>query len=315
MIRLVQVELTRLRWRRAVILLVAACIVVPALIAAVTIWDTWPVSDAEIADSAAAARPEITRCEKHPDRFGAGSAEQCEPMITGWYTGREPLDLARQRHGGTGVGTATVLAAFLLLLGTTFVGHDWNTGSMSNQVLFEPRRARVWGAKAIAVTLVSLVVAAVVSTAVWLTLAGVAHLRDIPVGRSELLDCLELGGRGAVFAACAALGGYALTMLLRSTVATLGALLAVSLAGGLLIASLGISQRWQPQVNLQAFVENGSNYYIDPPDACYAGPTPAGLDCSTERHLDLGGAAGYWGVSLLLVGGASVLSFRRRDVP
>ena len=28
----------------------------------------------------------------------------------------------------------------MLLVGTTFAGHDWNTGSMSNQLLFEPRR-------------------------------------------------------------------------------------------------------------------------------------------------------------------------------
>ena len=39
----------------------------------------------------------------------------------------------------------------MLLLGTTFAGHDWNTGSMSNQLLFEPRRERVWLAKALAV--------------------------------------------------------------------------------------------------------------------------------------------------------------------
>ena len=40
----------------------------------------------------------------------------------------------------------------MLLAGTTFAGHDWNTGSMGNQLLFEPRRARVWGAKLAAVS-------------------------------------------------------------------------------------------------------------------------------------------------------------------
>ena len=52
------------------------------------------------------------------------------------------------RTSAKGSGLAVVVSHLLLVLvGTTFVGHDWNSGSMSNQLLFEPRRLRVWAAK------------------------------------------------------------------------------------------------------------------------------------------------------------------------
>ncbi len=38
-------------------------------------------------------------------------------------------------------------------------------------------------------------------------------------------------------------------------------------------------------------------------------------ECDTERDLSLWAGVGYYGVALVAVGGASVLSFRRRDVP
>ena len=315
MLRLVRVELTRLRWRRAVMLLLIAAVVIPAVVAAVTLWNTRPVSDADLASAARDNASEIARCEKKPHRYGLDDADGCQAQIVGWYTGRQPLNLRDQRHENTGLGVATILAALLLLVGTTFVGHDWNTGSMSNQLLFEPRRGRIWAAKAIVVGGVSALLGAVVFSAYWLVLWAVADSRGLPAGNAELLDGLQLGWRGAVFAACAALGGYAMTMLFRSTVATLGVLLAVALAGGIVIAALGIGERWQPPVNLQAVVENGATYYVDPPQACFNGAPPPGVNCSGERHLDLAPAAGYWGVALVLAGALSLVSFRRRDVP
>ena len=48
-----------------------------------------------------------------------------------------------------GFETLVILLAILMMLaGTTFAGHDWASGSVSNQLLFEPRRPRVWAAKA-----------------------------------------------------------------------------------------------------------------------------------------------------------------------
>lgn len=322
MVRLVGVELARLRWRRAVVMLLVAAFVVPAVIALFLLWNTRPVSD----DAREAARDnaagEIAACEQRPRQFGLrkASADECADTIVGWYTEREPLSLANERSSGTGLGVVTALMLLLLLAGTTFVGHDWHTGSMSNQLLFEPRRSRIWAAKALAVVLVSAVTAAVVSAAYWLTLWAVARARDLPASTTDLVDCLQLGLRGTLVAAGAALGGYVLTMLLRSTVATLGALFAVSVLGGLLIAVAGIDGRWQPQVNLEAVVLNGADYYVDVPESCYSSPRPQpqaepAPECDQLRRVTGTEGAAYLGGLLVVIGVPSLLSFRRRDVP
>jgi hypothetical protein len=321
-IRLVRVELTRLRWRRAVLLLLLFCIAIPALIGITRAWSTRPVSDGEIASVIEANAGEIERCTDNPRRFGlprTAGEEQCQDQILSWYTGREQLTLAGEMAGGPGMGVVAVLTALLLLVGTTFAGHDWNSGSMSNQLLFEPRRGRIWTAKALAVTLVSLVFAAAVTTAYWLTMWLTMKVRDLPILDGSLGDSLAYGLRGAAFAAAAALGGYALTMLFRSTVATIGVLFVVSIAGGLLIALLGLSEHWQPQKNVAAIVKNGTTYFVEVPQSCFSGPRSQepepNSECDQVRDLSLWDGVGYYGLALVGVGAASVVSFRRRDVP
>ncbi|NHC22241.1 hypothetical protein G6553_03510 [Nocardioides sp. IC4_145] len=318
---LVRVELTRLRWRRAVLLLLLACLVVPVLIAAATLWDTRPVSEAEKAEIRASSTQEIARCERKPRQYGVRPARaetRCAELVVEWQTARRDLSLARERTG-SGVGVAGVLVVLLMLTATTFAGHDWNSGSISNQLLFRPRRGRLWAAKAIAVTGVALVAAAVVSTAYWLTMWATMRARDLPMLDGALTDSLAQGLRGAGLAAVAALGCYALTMLLRSTVATLGVVLAFGFASLFLVEALPVSGRWEPLDNAAAVLRNGTEYYVDVPPSCYDGryrDRPAeGSTCDETRELPGWQGASYYGAGVLLVGAASVLSFRRRDVP
>lgn len=306
MIRLLGVELTRLRWRRAVVLLLLLAVVIPALIAVSRMWATRPMSEDELASVAQSNRTEIQACVAHPRRYGlprSADEERCTEQIISWYYGREPLSLAEERHG-SGLGVVAVLTTLLLLVGTTFTGHDWASGSMSNQLLFETRRGRVWTAKALAVTVVALVTASVVSTAYWLALWLTMRVRDLPLRDGALTDSLAYGLRGAGFAAAAALGGYALTMLLRSTVATIGVLFTFSVASGIVLAVLGIGEQWQPQVNFSAIVQNGTTYWVDAP-----------ADVSPEREMSPWRGVGYYGTALVVTVAASVVTFRRRDVP
>ncbi|MBU1802667.1 MAG: hypothetical protein KKA97_10625, partial [Actinobacteria bacterium] len=123
----------------------------------------------------------------------------------------------------------------------------------------------------------------------------------------------------AGIAAAAALGGYALTMLSRSTVFSLGLLFGVSVAGGLLLATIGPRDPGpvDPTINAQAVIADGTTYYVEPPDKCYRDNSlfDTDPDCSAQGARSLGEGLAHYGVLLGVVGVASVGSFRRRDVP
>lgn len=327
-VRLLLVELRRYLSRRAVLLLMAACVAVPTVIGVITIFDTRPPSDAQIALEEERAKADyegmISYCVETPEEFGidAGATDvraQCEAQnpASDWY-GYEYYNTLRldDQESNSGVAVASFLAILLLLAGTTFTGHDWNSGSVSNQLLFEPRRARVWSAKALVVTGGALVVAAVVMTAYWAVLGAVASSRDT-LRDGDLLDALQMGWRSAGVAAAASLLGFVLTMLFRSTVATIGLLLGASVAGSLLLAAVGASERWNPAVNLLALIDNGTTFYS--PDAC---SEPDDLDHGFDEYEDyceeevtFTDASLYLGSFLLIGGVASFVSFGRRDVP
>lgn len=315
--RLLLVELTRLRWRRAVLALVALSILIPAFVAWGEIHNTRPYSQAEIDRAVSRVQAqvgedefvqrEVRRCIRHPEYEGIdpGSedpAAACEQRVLGSYAGlyREDLDL-RRTNQQSGVGVIIVLAGLAMLIGATFVGADWASGSMSNQLLFESRRLRVYAAKAAAVLVVGLAVSAVVLVLWWTVVGQVAAHRDLTTSATTWADIRGSIWRGSLLAGLAGVGGYALTMLFRSTVATLGVLFGTVVATSILISSLPMEDapRWLPSSNIGAWVLGGIDYYAN----------------DTQRHL------GTWdgGVYLLVLLAAALLlsawSFRRRDVP
>jgi len=330
MTRLLRVELTRLRWRRAVLLLVALAVLIPTVIFGATVWNTRPVSagDLERAQQlveqetqSPGLQRELQRCVAHPRQYGLDPSQDartvCEDMMLPrleWFTQRPVLDLVSEREN-TGVAVAVVLTMLLLLIGTTFVGHDWNSGSMSNQLLFEPRRAKVWAAKAVVVLLTGVLVAGLVLIAYWTGLWWVAERRGLELADGAVSDAYRQAFRAALLAGFAGLGGYAVTMLFRSTVATLGVLFALAIAGPLLLTILGFPGhlRFMPQNNFAAvLLERTSMTDYSRPECVEIGPT---MPESCVVRLTTRDGAGYFGGLLLLAGVPSLLSFRRRDVP
>lgn len=330
-LRLLRVELSRLLHRRAVLLILASALVVPVVIGIAVTLDTKPPSAEALADAKAQMEAErhdeyyqqmLDDCAKEPSLSGINAEpgsddaeEQCieqnEPQLD-WFLENTQLDLAEQRDDGSGLAVALILGIGMMLLGTTFTGHDWSSGSVSNQLLFEPRRMRVWWAKAVVVTTVAFAASAVVMSAFWLAMNAVAASRDLPSGGGLLLDCLQMGWRAALVAALAGLLGFAFTMLFRSTVATLGILFGVALAGGVLLSVLGVSERWNPAVNVAAVITDNATYYVEVP--C-RGDVEQGSFCSEERRLSMAHGAGFLGTAVVAAGALSLLSFRRRDVP
>jgi len=323
--RLVMVELNRFWSRRAVALLLLTAALLMAALAGFTIWESRPVSPS---DRAAAERVlerelerpfyqrDVARCERNPDQLtGRGSTtEQCVAEITPplrVFLAREPLSLAREQVD-SGLVALMLVGAVMIIVGTTFAGADWATGSLSNQLLFEPRRNRVWWAKGAAAFLATLVASAVLLAAFWCALYVTAQIRDIPTDGAVLRDIGWTVGRGVLLAASGALGAFALTMLVRHTVGTLAVLFAYALGGEALTASLPIANagQWSLTNNVLAWIRDGTRYFDDS-IVCPGGQ----VVCRQEALLTLTDAATYLGVLLLVVVVFSTATFWRRDVP
>lgn len=322
--RLVRVELTRFRSRRAIVLILVAAALLTTLVTATTLWDTRPVAAADRAAAEATAEREAAdpmfqndfrQCQESPQDFlGPGAtAEGCEQILpqAEWYLDRGVLDLAAQNDSAATAVTVT-LFALLLVVGTTFAGADWATGSLSNQLLFEPRRGRVWLAKAGAVLIGATVAAVVLLGGFWLALFLAADARGITTAEEATADIAWTSVRAVVLVAGAAVGAYALTMLLRHTVGTLATLFAYAVGGEILLLSLpfeGVG-RWSLSNNVFAWLHDGYEYY-DPTVSC-----PAGEEfCEQLGLVTLEQGAWFLGALVLLVVVLSLPSFRRRDVP
>ncbi len=340
MIRATRVELTRLRWRRAVVLLLVAAVVVPLAIAVVIGWQTRPVTDGELERAEQQVAREVDqpyyqrqleRCAERPERYGVrprdvdlddplAVAAACEaqnlPQVD-WFLQRSPLDLGRVYDDTVGVAVVTVVALLLVLLGATFAGHDWNTGSMGNQLLVESRRTHLWAAKGLAVLLVGLLLAAAVLAAFWGLLAALAWVYGEPVGDGVGGLVWAQSWRGVLLGGGAGLGGYLLTMLMRSTVATLGLLFLAAVVLPLLLSVSGIAgnERLQPQYNALAWLTGPISFpQYDPSCQDLRGDREARVAAGCLVVVDRADAAVYLGSLVIVSGGASLVSFRSRDV-
>lgn len=321
--RILLVELSRFRSRRAIVLMLVAGALLTAFVAGTTVWDTRPVSAQDRAAAQARAddqaqspmvAEELAMCESDPQSYlgPQGSAAGCRDAVVPraeWFLERSELSLAAEVDDA-GAGVLILLLAIMIIVGTTFAGGDWASGSMSNQLLFEPRRARVWLGKAVAVFLATMLSTTAILAAFWGTLFAVAARRGLDTGASVTEQVLWSSGRGVLLAGVAGLGAYALTMLLRHTVGTLSVLFAYVVGGEILVASLPVegAARWSLGNNVLAWLQDGYKYY-DATVPCTK------TVCDQMVGLPLADAAAYLGALLVLVVALSLPLFRRRDIP
>ena len=323
--RLLGVEMTRFRSRRAIALMLVGAGLITVFIAGTTLWNSRPLSEADHATAEQTAareaqqpwvQEELALCIERPRRYGGPemTPEECEEMIVPSaenYLWRPTLDLGEEQRG-SGAALVMFLAAIMVVAGTTFAGADWASGSMSNQLLFEPRRTKVWLAKAGALFVATTVTAAVLLALFWTALYLVAESRGISTGATVQESIRWMSARGALLAGLGALFGYALTMLLRHTVGALGLLFAYVAAGEAIVAALPVEGigRWSLANNLMGWLHDGYEYWDSS-----LGCTSGGYDCEQTAILSLGESLGYLGPLLLLVLALSAYSFRRRDIP
>lgn len=320
--RALYVELTRFRLRRAIAAVVLLALLAAAALVGVISWDTRPLTARDRSDAAAQAalegqRPklhaEVRACRADPTSYlgpeatASDCTEALVPSAESYYP-RHPLDLSRIL-GVEGLHLALVVVGLMVVAGCTFAGADWSSGAMTNQLLFEPRRLRLWVAKAGAVTLASGAVAVVVLGAFWLALWAIAAARGIDV---PSVDGATVGWhllRATFLAMAAGLGGYALTMVFRHSVTTL-ALLFIYAVGGEILTSLAPvngAGRWSLGNNVFGWLAP-HHHYFDATLDCAPGDRCDPIQVMT--HLEAGS---FLGALLLVAVAVSIMVFLRRD--
>jgi hypothetical protein len=298
-----------------VLVLLALAVLIPVVVFGLRLYDTRTQTfDQVVAENGSYVLDEVEACERRPGRYGIRGADDvvlaCQEQIMGWY-GNTPLDLVQEREEGGALAAILLVTMVLLLAGITFAGHDWNTGSMSNQLLFEPRRERVWLAKAVAVALLVGALSLALLVAYWTGMWATASVRDLAVPEHAVSAGFKQAVLGAGFATGAAVFGFALTMLLRSTVGALGVLFAagflcVVVVGG--VMGLGSeTERFMPWGNFLAYAVG--SYEIPLHTDCFA---TTGRACA-PGHIERSDSVIYFAVIWIGVALPSLLSFRARD--
>ena len=320
-VRLVATELRRLRSRR--ISLVAGIVLLAAvgLFQLAVVEQVTPPSAAEVTEQQqyfdqAHAEWERTHVEQEKECVDSGnSAQDCvwpEPTPADYALTAAPFaDVA---------SSALQLSAYLTLLasflvGASFMGAEYTTGSLANWLTFVPRRLHVYGSKLGAVLLASAAAGAVVN---FLMLGLVVALTRANGG-----DLVGLGsaaasaGRAVPIACLAGAAGFVFALLTRHTVAALGIALGYVVLSAVLSplslnadGPLGWLPPWLPERNLDAFLQHGSTYtqYV-------LTTTEQGTSGdSVEKHIGFGHSALYWAVLLVVAVVSAAVVFRRRDV-
>jgi hypothetical protein len=320
--KLLSVELSRFRSRRAVVIILIVAAGLAGLLVASAAYDSRPISSSEQSDAAQRAaqqradvQPDYQSCRADPTAYfddDTATKSDCAQILpqADWFLDRSALDLGNELKG-RGLTLLVLLAGTAILVGATFAGADWSSGSMSHQLMFVPRRGRVWTAKAAAVVIGTTVLSALVVVAFWAVLYGVSASRGLHTPAAVWGNIAETSGRGIALAAAVALGSFAVTMLLRHTGATLGLLFAYAVVGEGLVASLPFDKmtQWSLPYNVAAWLQDGRQVYDD---SLPCGSTPG---CSSTYVLPLSHAAIYLGVLLVLAVVVSIVTFRRRDLP
>jgi ABC-2 type transport system permease protein len=211
--------------------------------------------------------------------------------------------------------SALLLAFVALMLGASFVGAEFSSGSMGTWLTFVPRRLRVAGSKLFAAAVGGLVLGALGLLLTTLGARMVAVVNrpgsDLQLPPAPALDepLPVLALRVVVLALGAGVVGAALGLMLRHTAAVVGLVLGYAVViEGIVVQSFfqGRLQPWSVLKNIEAFVDRGATYYLE---TC----TPQGCDTVPQTITYTHGWVLLTCAAVLVVALALAV-FRRRDV-
>lgn len=257
--RLLRVELRRGIVRRSTRMLVLLAVILIAVLAV----GLFVAHSADFEPGAEELRwrdeqlQECIRTDVFGNQTGATDVEAiCEAMVPIEAFVEDPrfhltnlwIPVDEQGNGGDGVLVVTCLFLVLgaLMAGATFIGADWRYGTVGTQLTWEPRRWRVFGAKAAAVGIWALLIGILLQVLVSASVLPAALWR----GTTEGADAAWFGevvaaiARTSLLGAGAALIGYAVASLGRNTAAALGVAFGYVAIGESLLRAL--RPTWQP---------------------------------------------------------------------
>jgi ABC-2 type transport system permease protein len=211
---------------------------------------------------------------------------------------------------------ALLAGAAMLLLASSMVGGDINSGNLGTQLLFVPQRGRVFLARAAAtvVTAVAVAVATIGigSLGMWLVMRHFVAADADAHGNARLW--WATGARGILVVVALALTGYAITWILGHTAATIGVAGAWMIfveqfvAGADQVAGL---RPFTPAMNLVAIAQGRGTYSIS---TC-TNSVSQGYSCDyVEKTYTLAHALTLWGVILAVLLALAMWWFHRKDV-
>ncbi len=323
---LVGVELRRLWWRR----LTKVAVVAVVLFTGASVYNAYSQSSPE---RIAQQLDEYRILQQQAPRI----AEECrqQQAVERDRSGDQSIDFGCDEQGQTptleqmglalpvadtitdGIArTSSLLLAFVaLLLGASFVGAEFSTGSMGLWLTFQPRRLRVASTKLVAAAVggAAVAVLCLVLTNLGARMVAVVNRPgsdlDLPPVPALGEPLVVLGLRIVALALGAGIVGAALGLVLRHTAAVVGVVLgfAVVVEGIVMQAFLqGRLQRWSVLKNIEAFIERGTSYFAE---TC--GPTSCEF---TQQTLSYTHGWVFLSSVLLLVVLVGLVAFRRRDV-
>jgi len=317
-------ELKRVRARRITRFLLLGLAAVLVVIWIGYGWSSRPLSAAEQQQSQGYYNDAVTEFHKYCNDDGTpkpGVDEDTSPWGPCTYSPTADQYLyTRSSHfqdlPAAALAFAGLAAAAMLLLASSLVGADINSGNLGTQLLFVPQRGRVFAVRAVATAVVATVVGAVTigvgGLGMWLVMRHFAATEADAHGNSRLWWATN--ARGILVVLAVALTAYAITWVLGHTAATIG------LAGAWLIIveqfvngadQLVRLKPFAPALNLIAIAQ-GHGSYSSPICTTTVGE---GRSCDyAEKTFTLTHALTVWGVILVLLLGVAMWWFHRKDV-
>ena len=193
--------------------------------------------------------------------FEGGFGPYGEPDQTVTWDGKT---FQRNDSGNSGIVPGVSIALVMLsgLFGAAFVGAEYRAGTVETQLLWEPRRKRVLGAKLAAVGASTFVIHAALLALLVAVALPAAWWRGTTAGAGDAF-WLGLGGtivRGGVISAVAAVIAAAVTAAARYTTAAVAVLLGYAIIGPIQVrtALLRGFRPWDLIENAFAFANGGT---------------------------------------------------------